>query len=300
MLWATARDPEARPRDAGVMLEQVRDTERLLATALPTGMTAAQKTMVLPAARAADSAAADAPTQVIGGRAAPGTAPTAVSDETAALTLTARRRRGKGWWLFAVVLVVAAIAGLVGWYFGNGPGSQVVIPDSVVNTTPEAATAILQDADLAVNPQQATVYSPDIVPGHVVGTKPAVGEHVAKGAEVQLLVSKGAEPFPLPKLVGQPQATADELVKTHWKLGTQIDQFDAKIPEGTVIDALNDATPPASLSTATTYEDQRTITLVVSAGAIPNVSGKTQPMRRLPWRRRACTCPARSPSSARR
>ena len=127
-----------------------------------------------------------------------------------------------------------------------------------------------------MDPQQATVYSADIVPGHVVDTKPSVGEHVAKGAEVQLLVSKGAEPYPLPKLVGQPQATAEELVKTHWKLGTQIDQFDAKIPKGTVIDALNDAKPPVSLSTATTYEDQRTVTLVVSAGAIPNVSGKTQ------------------------
>src|SRR6195952_1605360 len=50
VLWATARDPEHRPRDARAMLDQLHETESLLRTALPTGSTATQRTMLLPAA----------------------------------------------------------------------------------------------------------------------------------------------------------------------------------------------------------------------------------------------------------
>ena len=42
VLWATARDPEHRPRDARTMLDQLHDTEALIKTALPAHRDAAR------------------------------------------------------------------------------------------------------------------------------------------------------------------------------------------------------------------------------------------------------------------
>ena len=51
VLWATARDPEERPKDARVLLDRLFETHSSLMTALPTGATPTQRTMVLPSAR---------------------------------------------------------------------------------------------------------------------------------------------------------------------------------------------------------------------------------------------------------
>jgi serine/threonine protein kinase/beta-lactam-binding protein with PASTA domain len=281
VMWATARDPEERPRDARAMLDQLHDTESLLRTALPTGSTATQRTMVLPAAsteRFMPPAPGQVPrgatdeTQVIDAR--PPSRDSVVSDSTAALTKVSQKRRGRGLALFLVILLLAAAAGAAGWYFGAGPGSRVTIPSSIVKMTPVDATTTLTKLGLKVNPTNGQAYSVDVPAGAVAQTSPAIGQPVAKGAAVQLLLSKGPQPFELPTFVGQTEKDADALISTHWTAGTPIRQFDAKVPAGTVLDALD--AQGTSLNGVARYGEKRPITLVISAGPLPgDLSGKS-------------------------
>ena len=274
VMWATARDPEERPRDARAMLDQLHDTESLLRTALPTGSTATQRTMVLPAAsteRFMPPAPGQTPrgatdeTQIIDAR--PPSRNAVVSDSTAALTRVSHKRRGRGLALFIVILLLAAAAGAAGWYFGAGPGSRVLIPASIVKMTPVDATAALTKLGLKVNPTNGQAYSVDVPTGAVAQTSPAIGQPVAKGAAVQLLLSQGPQPFDLPTFVGQTEKNADALISTHWTAGTPIHQFDAKVPAGTVLDALD--AKGTSLNGVATYGEKQPITLVISAGPLP-------------------------------
>src|SRR5690606_14129961 len=66
VLWATARDPDDRPRDARAMLDQLFETHNSLMTALPSTATGAQRTMVLPSAPIAHESTAE--TQVLGSK----------------------------------------------------------------------------------------------------------------------------------------------------------------------------------------------------------------------------------------
>ncbi|MES1169137.1 MAG: PASTA domain-containing protein, partial [Leifsonia sp.] len=63
-------------------------------------------------------------------------------------------------------------------------------------------------------------------------------------------------------------------VGTHWKAKDPLHQFDAKVPSGTVLDALDAS--DKSLKGVAQYGDGLPITLVVSAGPLPSdLSGKT-------------------------
>jgi len=59
VMWATARDPEQRPRDARAMLDQLHETEALLRLEEPATATIAQRTMIMPSAVAAPSSTGD-------------------------------------------------------------------------------------------------------------------------------------------------------------------------------------------------------------------------------------------------
>ncbi|MFC5501489.1 Stk1 family PASTA domain-containing Ser/Thr kinase [Lysinimonas soli] len=275
VVWATARDPEERPRDARVMLDQLHDTESLLRTALPTGATAAQRTMVLPSAPAETTfmgTRAEAETQIITPRAP--AAPVEVSDSTSALARVSQKRRGRGLALFLVILLLAAAAGAAGWYFGAGPGSKVTIPRTLAGLSTAAATEQLTKLGLKVNPSPGEAFSTTVAAGAVAETAPAMGQSVVKGGMVQLLLSKGPQPFPLPTLVGQTEKDALDLVSTHWKAGDSIRQFDGTVASGTVLDALDAS--GKSLKGVGQYGDQQKIVLVVSAGPLPSdLSGKS-------------------------
>src|SRR5690606_23569152 len=64
-------------------------------------------------------------------------------DNASRLRSAAQRRQSRGGWLLTLTLVLALIAGGVGWWFGSGPGSQVSIPD-LTNETWSAAAATLR------------------------------------------------------------------------------------------------------------------------------------------------------------
>lgn len=198
-----------------------------------------------------------------------------VRDNAALLAEKTRQRRRRGVVLLVTLIVLAVIAGGTGWYFGWGPGSQVRLPDTLAGTTPAEATEILTELGLKVDPANGTTYSPDVPVDLVADTAPEpLGGFVAHGATVQLLISLGPEPLALPTLVGLPEEQAKAAVEdARFTLGESRHQFDAEVPLGTVLDAL--AADGSSLVGAATYGEQQPITLVVSAGPLPDVTGRT-------------------------
>lgn len=271
VLWATARDPEQRPRDARAMLEQLHETRRILQDGPgPAAATAASKTVVMPPVM---PAASDAETQVLGTRARPRTSPAAF-DSTTALAAIADRRRSRGWWLFSLVLILAALAGATGWYFGSGPGSKVVIPD-VSGKDVAAATALLDKADLVVSPDHKQAFSVTVKEGLVMGTDPASGQSVSHGGTVKLIISQGPKLLTLPNLVGESETAARAALGSSFDVQESQYQFDSSVEANTVISAfgLDKEGKTLDLSTVQQYWEGQPVTLVVSLGAIPDVKG---------------------------
>jgi serine/threonine-protein kinase len=271
VLWATAREPEERPKDARALLDRLFETHSSLMTALPTGATPTQRTMVLPGVRASSNTAE---TAVIGSRVAlAGAAP--LSDSTAALATVAAKRRRRGWWIAGIIALVVAIAATTGWYFGAGPGSLVTIPESVAGLSVDQAREALTELGLTVLEETGETDSPTIEAGLIAQTTPAIGESVTRGSEVQLLVSTGPRPIPVPAFAGMIEADAVQAIAdAPFTLAeTIIRQFSGDVAAGFVIDALD--VDGASLTGVETYGELQEVTLIVSAGPLPDLGGKS-------------------------
>src|SRR3546814_3156160 len=127
------------------MLARLRDGERgvglarQVARAVAVGTTATED--------AVDSAE---PTKVLPHTVATAPTPVEESDNGARLRARTKRRATKGAWLFTLVLLLAALAGGAGWWFGSGPGSLVAVPDVSGGTFADAQARLAQDTLVAV------------------------------------------------------------------------------------------------------------------------------------------------------
>jgi len=277
VLWATARDPEQRPRDARAMLDQLFETQNLVREGRG-GTTGTQRTLVLPATQTATTAQTTT---------AQPSVPVAhqESGETAALTRSRRtgpvaldtatklsakvqRRRRRGFWLFGLVLVLAAVGGGTGWYFGNGPGALIGLP-SVAGKSVEEATAALTAAGFTVGgEQQIFDYKTDL--GLVSSTDPTAGTPATRDTAITLRVSKGPEPLPIPSLTGM--STDDQkaaLEKAGFTVGTIRQEFNSDVPAGELLHAYG--TDGGELGTDQLYPEKQAVDLLVSAGAFPDI-----------------------------
>ncbi len=274
VLWATARDPEQRPRDARVMLDHLLEVQALLQA--PTGATAVQPggeqpTMVLASGGAAMAATAE--TQVLGGATRAFQQEAAPAGAAATLRGRTTKRRRRGWTLFVLVLLLAAGAAATGWYFSAGPGAQVTVPDSVVGLDPAAARSLLTDLGMEVAETTGEVADPFIAAGLVAQTDPAIGTVITRGMPVTLLVSTGPQPLTLPEVIGMQETKArPTLEAVPFTVGPTVQYF-TEAPAGQVIDLLG--ADGASLANASQYGELQRITLVVSLGPIPAVAGLT-------------------------
>ncbi len=282
VLWSTSREPDDRPRDARAMLDRLYEVHSDLMTAFPTtAATSVQRTMVLPTAASQD---ATAETQVIGQRGRLPLAPTSVHsqpalargaapDPTSALALSAKKRRSRAPLIVILILLLVGGAGAAGWYFGFGPGSSVTIPSDLAGKSPEAATAELTALGLAVNPQNGAISDPVVPVGAVAATDPAGGSSVTQGGVVQLLLSTGPKLLAVPAFAGMTEDDAKAAIAAApFSLDKNvIRQFNATIASGTVIDAL--AADGSTLTGIAQYGELQPVTLIVSVGPIPDVSG---------------------------
>lgn len=187
---------------------------------------------------------------------------------TAQLRRGNSRRRGYIW--LAIVLVLAVLAGIAGWFFGIGPGSLGTVPD-VHNQTVAQAQATLSAQGFSSNTRD--VNDETVPAGLVVSSDPGPKSSQRRFLGVALLVSKGPVLHEVPTLTnGTLDAAKTALNQASLALGTVTEHYDEQAAAGTVLS--QDPKPGANLRGATP------INLVVSKGPqpinVPSVVGQAQ------------------------
>ncbi|MFF2369003.1 Stk1 family PASTA domain-containing Ser/Thr kinase [Agromyces sp. NPDC058110] len=276
VLWSTSRDPEARPRDAKDMLDRLRQIE----AGIRGGSHATQATAVLSGVglAASTSGATTAATTVLTGAMSPPSPlappefPPSDADgdgpDAGALTAAVSRRRRRGYWLLALVLLIAGVAGGAGWYFGAGPGSYATVPTDIVNAAPADAEAALVDAGFTV--EQAERSDPEVADGKVSGSDPEPGTQAQRGSKVTMYVSTGPAIIAVPDVVGAEEADARTQLAAFSVAEKPIEQFSGDVAAGLVIAVLTDEGEPVPGE----YAERGKLSLVVSVGAVPPVEGQ--------------------------
>ncbi|GAB2513983.1 Stk1 family PASTA domain-containing Ser/Thr kinase [Paramicrobacterium agarici] len=272
VLWATERDPDERPADAQEMLDRLHEVEAELGYTLSS--MPVQHTSVLPLD---DTLALGATTSFEPQRSTTGTTDPlgpmiATTGSVKQLTATVDRRRRKGLWMFLIVVLLCAVVGGTGWYFGTGPGSRVAVPDNLVGGSPDKAAAALSDLGLIVEPGEE--YSLEVEKGAVTSTDPAAGDLVYPNSTVTVNVSLGPKPETLPSLAGvsfdDAKATVEDLGLI---VGDAAYQFTSDVAADGVIAASIDGEDVTA--GADTFQG-KTVDFVVSVGAVPELVGQSQ------------------------
>jgi serine/threonine-protein kinase len=148
-------------------------------------------------------------------------------------------------------------------------GPEFVEVPSVRRKPVDEAKAEIEEADLVVG-KTPERYSDQVGKGRVISSNPAAGESVARKSEVDLVVSKGPRPIPVPNVVGQPRQQAIDAV-TAAGFKAEIVEVDASEgqPTGVVI-----GQDPASGE----LRKGGTVTITVTRGEsqveVPNVIGQ--------------------------
>ncbi len=254
VLLAAARDPDDRPADARELLMVLRETRRRL----PERVLDAQPVALAPP-----------PPQP------PADAAEAAHDRTMALeTVTAPtpaaapprrpggpRRRGRV--ALGVVLALAVLLGVTGWYVGAGPGAYVRVP-TVVGLTQADAEAALAKRGLEADVTDG--FSETVAAGSVVSADPGQGDRARKGSAVELVVSRGPERYAVPKLAGLTEdAARAALSSAHLVVGKVTRTFDDTVPDGSVVSA--------SLKPGARVRADTAVDLVISRGREPVAIG---------------------------
>lgn len=295
--WATARNPEDRPRDAREMLDHVSGNQQRATGQYRTAVLRPENaTAILPAGAAspasADSGDASDATRVIasstGGapsasarRGAPGprrtgAQPGALSPAGQRLADKSAKRQKRGWIVLAVVVALAIVAGVVGWALGPGPWGNVRIPE-VAGKSVSQARELLQAQGLQPTARTGTRFDAVVEKGQVSTTKPAAAREVRKGTPVQIVVSGGPRMIALPAVVGQPLSTVTAALDDDFQLQDDQYEFSADAPKDTVIAAtgVRPDGETVDLSTVSEYGERGPVTLTVSLGAVPDVTGQS-------------------------
>ncbi|MDL9981403.1 Stk1 family PASTA domain-containing Ser/Thr kinase [Microbacterium candidum] len=276
VLWATEKDPDERPADAGAMLDRLREIEDQLGLGAQVARTLAVPAVTTPVSRL-DSNELTAVLPATSSLAvAPMAQPAAAEADNATRLRTATKRRAsRGAWILVLVLLAAALTGGAGWWFGSGPGSLIAVPTVAGGTFAQAQTTL---AKLGLKAVQKDEYSTDVAAQTVIGSNPDAGARVAKGKTVTVLVSAGPAPHDIPALAGMSAAEArKKLEEAKVAVGDDVRVFtDAE--KGKVVAA--SITPKGGgaaidCSKGCTVHEGDSGSLEVSAGKLPDVAGKS-------------------------
>lgn len=267
--WTTTRDPAQRPRDAAVVLARVREMRTGAEVTL--GYAATQ---VLPSGQdfitPSTAVIAEADRELLRGDSPP---PTGVaSEEISALTavqLSSKRRAKFGGAVTVIIALVAVVLGLLGWWFGQGPGSLTVIPNVTSQST---ASAVSELEALGLTTSISQCSSIEIPIGKVVKTTPRGGAQVQPGSQVEICESTGPKILPVPALTGMSQVDAEKAIAdAGFVFGSVTEQRFGAEGAGTVLSA----TTEDGAGIPETLPENSVINLQTSAGPLPDVSGSS-------------------------
>jgi len=190
----------------------------------------------------------------------------------APVAATVRRGPGPGLWAAFIVAAIAAIGVAIWLFLPRGP-AVVNVPD-VRGLTLNQAQSELSDAGLAVAALTDEAFDEEIPVGLVVGTTPEAELEVVEGTDITIVVSIGIEPTELPALVGLSLSEAtSRLGDARLELGEVRYEYSETADKDAVLE-ITDA-DGAAVAPATELEPGAIINLVVSAGALPEVTGLT-------------------------
>ena len=159
----------------------------------------------------------------------------------------------------------------VGYDMGAYEMSFVTVPD--VSGLPRAAALEpITAAQLYVR-NETEEYDPTVPDDHIIRQTPLANTEVPPHSPVDLVISKGPEPIPVPEVTGQLRdAAAASITGAALTVGTVTQEYSATVPVGTVISQTPAAGTPALPATA--------VNLVVSRGVrpsvVPDVVGQAQ------------------------
>lgn len=225
VLSATDIDPDKRPRDAGVLLEKIRELSEKLDP---------RKRQL--------SLELDLPPlpikQPVRERKAKNSSPakkeeTPVKKEKTAPTkkkqLSSRVRRNR-----RIAASIAIFLGIGVWYVFLGPGSKVVVP-SLAGLTVKEAKSTLEDLGLNLDIAQEE-FSEDIADGKIITSDPAGGGRVSPNGTVGVIISKGQERYSVPAVQGLKLEVAEQLLKENkLVLGEVKEEFSNEFPQGFIM-----------------------------------------------------------------
>ena len=168
------------------------------------------------------------------------------------------RRSRRGPILLALVLVLATIAGLAGWYFGMG---RYTTTPGVINLSVAQARDKVEAVGLGFE-VGAKEYSETVTAGSVISTDPSPGSRILEDGTVSATVSRGPERYEVPVLRGMPLADAETaLEETNLVVGDMAERFHESVAEGVVI--------RSDPSAGTELKPDAAVDLVVSKGPKP-------------------------------
>jgi len=144
-------------------------------------------------------------------------------------------RRWRRW--VAVVAAVAVLAGGAGAVWWNQVRDTTVDVPGLVGVAVAVAERTADDNGWVL--QRSDDYHPTLDPGVVTAQTPEAGQPLPEGGELQVVVSLGPAPVPLPDgVVGVPLAEARErLDEVGLTTGEVRQVFDEEVPEGVVVAA---------------------------------------------------------------
>lgn len=240
---ATRRDPAARPLDAGAFLAELFDVSTDLGLARVTVPGRHHEGTATPDWTSDPGNRDSGSTTPHGSR--PRTHRTAVLGPTPGRSSAqdqggpgsggtakapGRQRRRNGRIVLALVLVLAAVAGGIGWWFGSG--RYTVAPD-VVGFAESAAVEAIQDAGL--DPTVTEVFSETVADDKVISADPEAGAEIMRGSTVNLEVSKGPERFVVDEaLLGQPEGDVNAALAEVPIAVVRGENYSETVPPGSV------------------------------------------------------------------
>ena len=225
VLSATDIDPDKRPRDAGVLLERIRElSEKLDPRKRQLSLELDLPPLPLKPTTKERKSKFSTPAKK---------EETLVKKEKTAQTkkkqVSARVKRNR-----RIAALIAILIGAFVWYGFLGPGSKVVVP-SLAGLTVKEATTSLKDLGLSLD-VASEEFSEDIPDGKIISSNPAGGGRVSPNGTVDVTISKGKERYSVPNLQGLKQDVAEQQLKENkLVLGEVKEEFSNEFPKGFIM-----------------------------------------------------------------
>ncbi|QIM18317.1 PASTA domain-containing protein [Leucobacter coleopterorum] len=143
------------------------------------------------------------------------------------------------------------------------------VPDLVGSNLSTARTALI---DRSLEVTEAECSSLKVPAGKVAATTPKAGTRLERGSSVEVCKSTGPEMKAVPTIVGLSIKPAKTAIKNAgFTFGKVIEKRFSDEPADSVLAALGDN----GEALGDTYPEQARIDLIVSAGSVPDVAGKS-------------------------